>query len=114
MDIFENNNFFNRIVKQNAVLKLFKKEKHIPYVIELDGKIPVFIDLLETLVSLANKIKSPNSEVKQKLCDLICLILASQTGEADKMVEELIIRNETKDLDIKFRALINKETRPKS
>jgi hypothetical protein len=95
------------------VLKMFKNGKHTPYIIELDGESPVIIDLLNSLVPLAKKIKNPNSEVKQKLCDLISLLIASQMGEADKMVQELIVRNGMKDLDMNYLSLLNEETRPK-
>lgn len=92
---------------------MFKNGKHTPYIIELDGESPVIIDLLNSLVPLAKKIKNPNSEVKQKLCDLISLLIASQMGEADKMVQELIVRNGMKDLDMNYLSLLNEETRPK-
>jgi hypothetical protein len=92
---------------------MFKNGKHIPYIIELDGSSPVIIDLLNSLVPLAKKIKNPNSEVKRKLCDLISLLVASQMGEADKMVQELVVRNEMKNLDMKYHTLVYDETRPK-
>lgn len=109
----DESNFFQSIVNSNTVLKFLKNSKHTPYVIELDGESPVLIDLLNTLIPLAKKIKNPNSEVKKKLCDLICLLIASQMGEADKMVQELIVRNETKNLDMNYHTLIYDETRPK-
>jgi hypothetical protein len=105
--------FFQSIVKSDNVLKFLKNSKHTPYVIELDGESPVLIDLLNTLIPLAKKIKNPNSEVKQKLCDLISLLIASQMGVADKMVQELVVRNETKNLDMNYLTLVNDETRPK-
>ena len=106
-------NFFQSIVKSNTVLKFLKNSKHTPYVIELDGESPVLIDLLNTLIPLAKKIKNPNSETKKKLCDLICLLIASQMGEADKMVQELVVRNEMKDIDVNYHTLVYDETRPK-
>jgi hypothetical protein len=92
---------------------MFKNGKHMPYIIELDGSSPVIIDLLNSLVPLAKKIKNPNSEVKQKLCDLISLLIASQMGEADKMVQELVVRNEMKNIDMHYLTLVYDETRPK-
>ena len=101
------------MTNSREVLKIFKNGKHIPYIIELDGASPVIIDLLSSLVPLAKKIKNPNSEVKQKLCDLISLLIASQMGEADKMVQELVVRNEMKDIDMNYHTLVYDETRPR-
>lgn len=110
---FNEDNLFQSLAQPNAVLKFLKKRNRLPYVIEFEGTTPVVIDLLNTLVPLAEKIKNPNSEVKKKLCDLICLIVASQMGEADKMVLELIVRNETKNLEMNYLTLVYDETRPK-
>ena len=110
---FNEDNLFQRLAQPNAVLKFLKKRNRSPYVIEFEGTTPVVIDLLNTLVPLAEKIKNPNSEVKKKLCDLICLIVASQMGEADKMVQELVVRNGMENLEKNYITLVYDETRPK-
>ena len=51
----KDDNFYQNIVKSNTVLKFLKNKKHTPYVIELDGESPVLIDLLNTLIPLAEK-----------------------------------------------------------
>jgi hypothetical protein len=106
--------FYENLVKSNSVLDLLKKNKHTPFILELDGNNPVLIDLLNTLIPLAEKIKNPKSEVKKKLCDLICILLASQLGDADKAIQEIIVRNEMEDLDMNYLTLVYDETRPKN
>jgi hypothetical protein len=97
--IFNDDNFFQRIAKPNAVLKFLKNSNHMPYIIELQGENPVIIDLLNSLIPLAQKIKNPKSEIKRKLCDLIAMLIASQMGKADVMAQELFIRESVNNFD---------------
>jgi len=71
----------------------------MPYIIELEGENPVIIDLLNSLIPLAHKIKNPKSEVKRKLCDLIAMLVAAQMGKADVMAQELFIRESVNNFD---------------
>ena len=66
---------------------------------ELEGENPVIIDLLNSLIPLAHKIKNPKSEVKRKLCDLIAMLVAAQMGKADVMAQELFIRESVNNFD---------------
>ena len=101
-----NDNFIQRIAQQNAILKFLRQGNHLPYVIELEGENPVFIDLLNTLIPLAQQIKNPKSEVKKKICDLIALLLEGQMGKADVMAQELVIREALAKFDDVFTPIL--------
>lgn len=99
-------NFFQRISKPNAVLKFLKNGNHSPYIIELEGDNPVIIDLLGSLIPLAQKIKNPKSEVKRKLSDLIAMLISAQMGKADVMAQELFIRESVNNFDEIFEPIL--------
>jgi hypothetical protein len=64
------------------------------------------IDLLNTLIPLAQQIKNPKSEVKKKICDLIALLIAGQMGKADVMAQELVIRETLAKFDDVFTPIL--------
>ena len=111
-EILEDNAPWVNFVEPGEVFKFLRKN-HVCYQIDMESIPP--LNLIAELMHIASLMnKNSKSRSYRAISDLTSLIVAASAGSAEKMLEELVVRDQLQTLDTDLSRLFNDSNYPNS
>ena len=90
---------------------LWEHIEHMGYSVGIEVSENKSLDILYALHDIYEVIDTNPEEAKECILALACILVATSTGNGDNVWTEVTVQQNTKDMDLKLKEMLNEEPR---